>query len=171
MADHVIVELRKIQASYNGNIESVQHTADMDNGSIINLGDLITGESELRAVATPATATLATEPVLLVASPEVCYEKGKSLKDFYNEANKPARAYWLNRGDVFAINYAGIACLANNTPVVGNYVIQADGSLKLTEANAIGATSFAGKIIALTTLGYAGVGAAVIQVVKSGGVS
>ena len=171
MADHVIVELRKIQASYNGNIESVQHTADMDNGSIINLGDLITGETELRAVGIPATLTLGTEPVLLVASPEVNYETGKSLKDFYNVADKPARAYWLTPGDVFVINYAGITCLANNIPVKGNYVIQANDSLKLTESETIGATSFSGKIIGLTTLGYDGVGAAIIQVVKSGAVS
>lgn len=171
MADHVIVRLDKVQASYNGNIESVVHTANVDNGSICNLGDLVIGETELRALATPATATLATEEVILIASPEINYETGKGLKDFTNVANKPMRGYHLTKGDIVTITYAGITCLANDIPVKGNHVIQADGSLKLTESAAIGATSFAGRIIDLTTLGYDSTPAAVIQIVKSGAVS
>lgn len=162
-----IVRLDKIQASYNGNIESVRHSADMDNGSIINLGDLIANETELRAVSVPATATLGTAEVLLVASPEVNYEVGKGLKDFTNKANKPARAYHLVPGDIFTVTYGAITCLANDVPVKGNYVTSANTSIKLTEANALGNNRFYGKIIELTTLGYDGTAAATIQVVKS----
>lgn len=164
---HPIVRLDKIQAIYNGNIESLIHTSDVKNGSVCNVGALKTGESEVKELAIPATATLGVEPVVLVAAPEVNYEAGKNLGDFQNIKNKPFRAYHLVAGDIFTVTYDAITCLANSTPVLGNYVTTANTSVKLTEVDSVSTNRFYGKIIALTTLGFDANNAAVIQVIKA----
>lgn len=158
-----IVRLDKVQAVYNGNIESVQHDADLEQGSIINLGALMTGEREIRAVAEPATATLGTAEVLLVASPEVLYESGKSLADFVNKADKPCRAYHLTVGDIFTVSDSNIT----GTTVKDQYLIPADGSFKLTAAaDLTGNTKFAAVVLEKGTLGYAGAASTTCQVIK-----
>lgn len=156
------VRLDKCQAVYAGNIESVVHTAELQNGMVINLGDLKAGERELREVAVPATATLGSEEVLLVYSPEVMYDERKTLADFTIPAGTPARAYHLTVGDIFTITDDGIT----GSTVVGQYVVPANGSLRLTAAADLsGGTRFAGKVIAKET--FNGVAASVIQVVKA----
>lgn len=159
-----IVRLSKIAAVYDGRIESVVHSADMPNGSLINLGGFVTGETELRQVAVPATATLGSEEVLLVASPEVMYDAGKGIADFVNPANKPARAFHLTVGDIFEITTDGV----DGTPAVGKYIIPQNNSMKPVVANDLSAgTRFAGKIIDTTKLGYNKANAIVVQVVKA----
>ena len=97
------VRLDKIQASYNGNLEAVVHSAKLDNGAVINLGALVAGERELKNVAVPATATLGTEEVLLVASPEVDYGPRNAGHDHATEIGLAARAYPLVAGDIFTV--------------------------------------------------------------------
>lgn len=148
----VMVRLDKCQAIYGGNITSVQHAGDMDNGSFVNLGGLVTGQADVYYTATPATAGLATEEGLLVYSPEVNYAPGKTLKDFTNLANIPARAYHLTVGDVITVTDDGI----NGTTVVGEWVIPADGSFELSASASLGSTRLAGKVIEKSEFGYTG---------------
>lgn len=163
MADHIIVNLDKVLASYNGNIESVVHTADLDNGSFIHLGALVDGERELRQVVIPSTTSITSEELLMVASPEVMYESGKSLKDFYNPANKPARAYHLSVGDIITLSDDAFT----GATVLNQYVIPANATTKLAPAaDLIGGTRFAAKVIAKGTIGFNRVAATTIQVVK-----
>lgn len=161
-----IVRLDKIQASANGNIESVVHSADLSNGVVINLGGLVAGERELRQVAVPATATLGTEEVLLVATPELIYEySSKGLKDYVNKAGKAMRAYHLVAGDIFTVTDD---LLTGGATVVGQYVAPANGATKLAFVGATAPTTrFIGKVIEKTTLGFDGSPATVIQVVQS----
>lgn len=173
MANHVMVNLDKIAALQNGNIESVVHTVDMDNGSLINLGGIADPSNpELKQVVVPSTATLGSEEVLLVHSPEVqgnMYLPGTELKDFYNPANKPARALHLTVGDIFTITSDGV----DGTPAVGKYIIPQNGSLKPIVADDLsGNTRFAAKIISMGKFGYTGSGLAkqdaiTVQVVKA----
>ncbi len=156
-----VVRLDKCQATVNGNIESVVHTQELQNGMVINLGALKAGHTELREVAVPATATLGTEEVLLVYSAEVMYDERKNkLVDFVIDAGKPARAFHLTVGDIFTITDDGIT----GATVVGEYVIPANASLRLAASATLGTTRFAGKVIAKET--FNGVPATVIQVVK-----
>ncbi len=159
-----IVRLDKMQGSYNGNLEHVVHTSNMTNGLFINLGALVTGERELRQVATPATATLASEEVLLVAHPEVMYdERLDQLADFFIKSNTAARAYHLHLGDIFTLT----TDLLTGTPAVNKFVIPANGSLKGAIANDLsGGTRFAAKIIEKDALGFLKYEAWVLQVVK-----
>lgn len=159
-----IVRLDKMQSSYTGNLEHVTHTADMTNGLFVNLGGLVTGERELRQVSVPATATLTSEEVLLVAAPEVMYdERLDQLADFVIKANTAARAYHVHVGDIFTVT----TDLLTGTPAIGKFVIPANGSLKGAIATDLsGGTRFAAKIIDKDTLGYAKYEAWVLQIVK-----
>jgi len=163
--DHIIVNLDKVLSAYNGNIESVQHTSSLDNGSFINLGAFISGAREIRAVALPATATLATEEVLLVAAPELMAMPGTTLKDFYNPANVAMRAYHLSVGDIFTVSAAAITGSPDVT--TNKYVLPADGVTTLAAGSSLGTTRFAGKIIEVTTIGYNKGTAYTIQVIKA----
>lgn len=158
-----IINLDKVQAIYAGNIETVRHSAELQNGMVCNLGALVNGEREVYNVATPATATLGSEELLLIASPEVMYESGKNLADFSIPAGKEARAYHLTIGDVFTITDDGF----DGTSAIGKYLIPQNGSLKLVVADDLsGATRFAAKIIEKGTLGFNGTAATTVRVVK-----
>jgi hypothetical protein len=147
-----MVRLDKCQAIYGGNITSTQNTIAMDNGSFVNLGALISGQTDCYATVTPTSALLATEEVLLVYTPELNYEPGKTLKDFTNVANVPARAYHLTVGDVITITDDGIT----GSTVVGEFVIPQDGSFELAASATIGSTRLSGKVIEKGTFGYSG---------------
>jgi len=118
-----MMNLEKCQAIYNGNIENVQHTSAMKNGSFINLGAKI--KDDVYAVGVPATATLGTAEVLVVFSDETSYESGKSISDFTNKANVPARAYHLTEGDSWLIANEDFT----GTAAVGKYLIPANGTV------------------------------------------
>lgn len=118
-----MMNFEKSQAVKIGNIENVQHTADMKNGSFVNLGAKL--KDDVRAVSVPATATLDTAEVLVVFSDETSYEEGKTINDFVNKANVPARAYHLYEGDSWLIDNTDF----DGTAVVGEYLIPQNGSV------------------------------------------
>ena len=163
-----IVRIDKVRSCYVGHLESVQFDGTVtttifpqnkiENGMICNVGTLLTGEREIKEMVVPATATLATAPVYLIAVPEINYTQTKktdaSLQNFATSTDEPVRAYSLEQGDIFSVSQDMITALANNTPVVGNYVVAANGVLKLKEAATLAGTEkFAGKIIEKQTLG------------------
>ena len=169
MADHGIVRLDKIASSYNGNFISAQSSSDIDNGNVIVTDGLLSGSTEIFVAATPTSIT--TETVLLVASPEIqgaLYTPDKMLKDFYNEANRPLRAYYLTKGDIFTVTsdaYSG-------TAAEGSYLIPQSGSYQLIVSATTSSAVFAAKIIDVISMGYTGSGwakktAAVCEVVSS----
>lgn len=108
------VNLDKLQAKSNGNIESVVGTAALGNGALIALGTQVAGSRELiNAVAPSDTAEL-----LLVASPEVKADVAADELDITTAIGAPARAYHLSEGDKFQAEQSLFAV----TPVVGNIV-------------------------------------------------
>ena len=150
-----MVRLDKCQAIYGGNITSVQHADTMDNGSFVNLGGLISGQTDVYETATPSSTNFDVEEALLVYTPEVNYAPGKTLKDFTNLADQPARAYHMTVGDVVTITDDGLS----GTTVVGEYVIPATGAFILAAAAALGTTTrLGGKVIEKGTFGYTGSG-------------
>jgi len=157
-----LVRLDKIAAAYNGNLESVKHSADMGNGSVVMLGGLVAGERELRQVVVPTAALAANDEILLVASPEVNYSPLEKDEDFVNKANKAARAYHLSVGDIFTVTDD----MLSGSSVVGQFVGAIDG-LKLGASATAPTTRFAGKVLEKTTLGYDAAPATVIQVLKA----
>lgn len=168
-----IVRLDKVQAAYNGNLESIVFGANATNGLFVHLGALKAGETEVHEVVAPSFATLEKEEVILHASPEVMYDPRKqSLADFVLEAGEVGRGYHLTAGDVITLT----ADLFTATPTVDEYVVpDGNGSMKLTPS-ADGTASdggntynprFVAKVIEQTTLGANAQTAYAIKVVKA----
>jgi hypothetical protein len=145
MANKGQILLDKVLATKVGPIYSVYHTADLENGSICGLGALKSGERELFAVSTPATATLGTMEIVIIASPEVMYNAATDdVRSFVITTGYPARAYSLKVGDIFTVNDSNIT----GTSAVDKYAIPANNSLKLTIADDLsGNTRFAAIVI------------------------
>lgn len=153
---HGVVRLDKVLAAHNGNLESVQHTVDMDNGSFVHVGNLVAGSREVHSVVVPATATISDQEVVLVAAPEVIYRSfdGTQLDAFYTEAGTPARAFHLTKGDVVSISsdmFTGLP--TDRTQAIGKYVAPQDGSVKLAYSATKPTTRFIGVIDAVETFG------------------
>ena len=156
------VRLDKVHAKKYGNIESVKHTADMQNGFVFHAENLSSGEREVKDVMQPATATITAKSILLHASVETVYLAGQTLLDFYVPTGSVGRAYLLKAGDIVTITDNVIT----GSTVVGQYVVPQNGSLQLAAAADLsGGTKFQGKVIAKETI-Y-GQSATVIQVLAN----
>lgn len=158
-----IVRLDKIQASYNGNLESVRHTAVLENGMVFFAGALIAGERELKNVAVADANNITQDTLLLHATPEMMYDGTKGLKDFSVAIGKEARAYVLQEGDIFTVTADGLG----GTLALNNFVAPVAGNLRLQAGTVYPTTKFVGKIIEVTKLGFDGAVAYAIQVIKA----
>lgn len=160
MANHGVVRKDKLLAGYHGNLESVKHTADLDNGSVVHIGDLAAGEREIKNVVIPSTSSIADQKLYVIATAELTYLQGQTKKDFYNVAAKPALAYPLEQGDIITISDNMI----DGTSAVGEFVQPQDSSVKLKAYSSVQAgVKFIGKVIEKTTI-YGGIPATVIEV-------
>lgn len=140
-----IVNLDKIQAGYNGNLESVvvyttaggaTKQADFTNGLFVTLGGLLAEYGREVYKAAPTTNKEDGE-ILLVSSPELMYDETKKLDDFVNKSGKAARAYHLAEGDVFTFTED----LLPETVAVGQVLVaDAAGKLVLQAEVATGLT-------------------------------
>lgn len=97
------VNLDKLQATTNGNIETIIAEKDLGNGMLITLGEAVdTNREAIKAVAPDTTKEL-----LLVAHPEVKYSENEPDElDYTSKAGKPTRAYHLTVGDKFQAEVA-----------------------------------------------------------------
>lgn len=141
----------KLQATYNGNLESVRHTVEMKNGMLVHLGDLEGGElgREVRTAITPDATSIQTEEVVLVYTPEVLYDEKKTMKDFVMEAGKVSRAYHLVLGDIFTID----AELVDVQLALKDKLVPNGLGYKKDNTNVAG-SRFVVEVIELTTLGF-----------------
>lgn len=117
----------------------------IENGNVLKIGALATGEREIYVGGATAEDTKVSD-VVLVASPEVMYdERKKNLDEFINEAGKIVRGYRLHSGDVFSVTKEAIS----GTAAVGDAVALGAG----TKLVAKGTGTAVGKVIALETAG------------------
>ena len=123
--------------------------AAIDNGRVVALDSLITGERETWKTVTPAADT-ALNKVVIIGTPEVMYdERLRNLTDFYNEAGEIVRGYMLFDGDIFSVSDDALT----GTAAVGNIVeLQADTKLKVVATATSGSTKV-GEVIAIETVG------------------
>lgn len=147
----------------NSSLYSLVHTAALENGMVCNLGALAEGERELFEVATPATATLGTAQVILVASPEVSYDAQKGIEDFEVAAGSAARGIGLVAGNIVTITDNMIT----GTTKVGEFVVAANGALKLAAAATAGEGRFTAVVIEKDTLGFGREAATTILVLSN----
>lgn len=160
-----IVRLDKVQASYNGNLESVKFVADQTNGVVAVLNGLAVGEREVQSAV--AATDVVTQEIVIVAAPEVMYEPRKQgLKDFVIPAGQAARAYHLSAGDIITVTDD---LIEGGVPAVGQFLFPANAKFKLQVGAALpaGGVRFAAKVIEKTTLGADGSAATAFQVIKA----
>lgn len=125
--------------------------AAIDNGCVVALNGLMTGEREIYKGVTPAADT-ALGKIALIATPEVMYdERKKNLEDYENEAGVTCRGYILHSGDIFSVTAEVLDATADIA--VDNVVeLQAGVKLKVV-ATATASTTAVGKVIAIEKAG------------------
>jgi len=150
---HTIIRLDNVAAQYNSAlIKSVKYfvgtTATViDNGNIVALSGLISGEREIYKVIAPT----ATSKILLTCGVELMYDESTyhGLGDYTNLAGVPFRAIALQTGDTFSITVDGL----DTTPVVGNYVTVSAGSTEMVVKATVTTEQVVGTVVAIETVG------------------
>lgn len=167
-----IVNLDKVQACYSGNLESMVFDTDVTNGVFAHIGGLkeglVSGDGEVVEAVVPTAESIATQEVVLHASPEVNYDPRQAgLKHFKLKAGEIGRGYHLTPGDMITLTED----LIDGTPVVGEYVIPQAGSMKLVASKDGAGTYFVAKVVEKGVLGFDAQTAYTIRVVNAGDVS
>lgn len=129
--------------------DSNDEVAAIENGNVVKVGALLTGERELHKATAPAANTALAE-IGLVATPEVMYdERKKNLDEFINEAGRAARIYYLHSGDEFGVTIDALNVASGYTPKVGDVAELMAGTKLNVKASATSGSTQVGKIIAV----------------------
>lgn len=119
------------ETNRGGRLYSAVHTAPLQNGSIVFLGELVSGEKEIRQAEVPTTAAIAKKRPMLVMTPEIIYDQStkskQALGNFVNPANKAFPVVPLSEFDEIEVSKE----VFEGTPTVGKYVQLKDNSVKL----------------------------------------
>jgi len=149
---HAIIRLDNVAAQYNSAlIKSVKYyvgstATAIDNGNIVALSGLLTGEREIYKTVAPT----ATSKVLLTAGVELQYDESTyhGLGDYQNLAGVPFRAIALQTGDTFSVTSEAF----DTTPAVGNYVTVSTTTTMVVKAT-VTTEQVIGTVIAIETVG------------------
>ena len=151
---HAIIRTDLMHGTYNAaDLLTVRYQVSetdtaIDNGNVVVVGGLMTGEREIRIGTTP-TASSAKSDIAIIATPPVTYEVGKTEADFFNEAGVNARAYRLVSGDKFSVTMEAIGGRAKLSDVVVGDTVELAASTKLNVvASATESSTVIGKVIA-----------------------
>lgn len=157
MAKYAVVTRERMTTEWDGSkrlsakyLPSDVETA-IENGNVVKLEGLVTGEREIYKAVTPAVDT-ELKAIGLVTTPEVVAdERKKNLEDFRNEAGEEITVDKLFSGDVFSITAEGF----DGTPAVGAIVeLKAGVKLNAVEELTSGSTQV-GTIIDFVNNKYA----------------
>jgi len=133
--------------------DSNNKEAAIENGNVVVVGDLLTGEREIHKATTPAANT-ELKKIGLVANPEVNYdERKRSLDQYINDAGRNIRIYYLHSGDEFGVTIEGLNVANGYTPKVGDAVELMAGTKLKFVATATNGSTQVGKLIAIEKAG------------------
>lgn len=135
MAKYAVIRLDRVSATKDpGMIKSVKLNKELQNGSVVEIKDLVEGEREVYATATPAVDT---EYFGILCTPELMYDEKKTIQEFVNGTDKPAKAILVKKGDFFSLTMEGFS----SKPTKGQIVeLQANEVLKVVDAATAGST-------------------------------
>lgn len=151
---HGVIITDRMSGSYNGaDLVSVMfykssNPADIDNGNVVLVGDLVEGREIFKGTAPLANSEL--KDIVIIANPEIMYDPSRDLADYYVEAGTPARAFRLRSGDVFSVNAEALNY--SGSIAVGNIVELMAGTKLNVVASATGSTTTIGKVIDTTVI-------------------
>jgi hypothetical protein len=143
MADYGVVTRERMQSEWDGSkrlsakyLPSGTATA-VENGNVVVIGSLVSGEREVYTATTPA-ANSALTSIGLITTPEVMVdERKKNLTEFRNEAGDIITVDKLFSGDIFSVNAAALTGTATKDYIVE---LQAGTKLKVVETLTSGST-------------------------------
>lgn len=125
----------------------------IDNGCVVKLDGLMTGEREVWKGVTPAANTALTD-IAIIGTEEVMYdERKKNLDEFENEAGTIARGYIPRSRNIFAVTADALNIGSGVTPAVG-YAVELMAGVKLNVvATATASATQVGEVIAIENAG------------------
>lgn len=135
-AKHAVCESSLLKATGCGHIYSLKCHEDLDNGSIVSVGDWVEAQ-----VFNSKEYAAGTRPILVLTPPIGYNSDRREYQDecyFYNAKDEIARGYELNEGDIFTISEDAF----EGTPEVGKFV-----DATYTVADAAGDAGFVGEIV------------------------
>ena len=121
----------------------------IENGGIVQIGGLISGQRELHTLTNPTTS-LTLNQVGIVFNPEIILDKSTTynLDEFRNLAGDVLRVYLFDKGCQFALTVEGFTA----TPTVGQYAC-VGSTTKIVPADTEGTGATIGIIRDIFTLG------------------
>lgn len=135
-AKHAVAESSLLKSTITGHIYSLKCHKDLDNGSIVSVGDWVEAQ-----VFNSKDYVEGEHPILVLTTPIGYNSDRRSYQDecyFYNAKNEIARGYELHNGDIFTVSAEMFA----GDPAVGKFI---DGTY--TVAEVAGGTGFVGEIV------------------------
>ena len=151
---YAIVRLDNMSATTDGSklVSARYHNgtayATVQNGSILKLDSLISGEKEVWKVIAP-TANDTLGKLILVTTPEVMYDATKvNLDEFTNAAGANIRGHVIQKGDIFSVTVEAFDAAPDLTT---NKYIEVASAITFKRASA--ATNARFDLIAIETVG------------------
>lgn len=128
------------------NLVSLKYDGEIENGSVVVVGDYVDGEREVRTATAP-TKDAKVRDLALIATPEVIKDKAyHSIANFINNEGSICRGYRLTPGDIFSVTKE--AFVSGADPKKGYIVELVDNNVKLnTVSAATDSTTAVGKIV------------------------
>lgn len=169
MAKGIFIAENMASTKVGSLLRSAQQATAIENGSIVKLGDLVTGELNLyqsEAIEAVTDVAYFVDGVELLADETT----QKGLDDFENPADKSFRVRKPAVGDIFSVSENMITALANDKVVVGNIAEIAAGNKLVEVAAATGATANASlvcNIVAKWTFGKRAIPMVRLEVVEA----
>lgn len=133
---HVVAESSLLKSTEVGHIYSLKCHKDMDNGTIVSVGDWAEAQ-----IYNSKDFVAGTRPVLVLTTPIAYNSDRREYQDeqyFYNAKGEIARGYELNDGDIFTVSEIAF----DGTPEVGKFIDAA-----YTVAASAGNSGFVGEIV------------------------
>ena len=133
---HVVAESSLIKATEVGHIYSLKCHNDLDNGSIVSVGNWVEAQ-----VFASKDFEKGTRPVFILTPPMGYNSDRKDYQNecyFYNAKDEIARGYELNDGDIFTVSAEAFV----GAPEVGKFIDAA-----YTVADDAAADGFVGEIV------------------------
>lgn len=131
MANKYCVVIREMPSQDPVNYRFGVATEDLQNGSVVTLGELIDGERELYAASVPAAGT---DELWLVTGVELMYKEDKHISEYINEAGHNFRVERLAAGGIYALSVEGLNVANPETDLVKGASVTAGAEAMLTVA-------------------------------------
>lgn len=145
---HVVAESTNLIGTiYGRHIFNVKAAADIDNGKLVNLDDMVWEKNEYFTMVTP-TATSRVGLILSVPVGADSTPYAATLEsNFYNGKDEIMRVYDLVRGDKFTISENGIAKNGSAAIALKDYVVADGYDIKDAGSTKPNGKTFVGQII------------------------